>query len=527
MKKINYKKRSLIVLYALGGLVILFLAISGFYFYNSYQEGISKNLHDNSHKISNYLEDVFSQTESWLVVIADVVKKSSKEALKILEEMDNSTNNLAHSLFWLSSDLQLTSISSRFGKKSYDLSQSLQLKGELDSAQKIHIFPSFTITSSGLREVNMLVDVSDQKEENCGYVGIGLGWFNLTQRLEDLISGQHTSYILLNSQFKIILASSDCPLAYESSYFRDRFFGKSEPIFSAEEGTLTVPITVKDITYTLYKKIKNYPVYLLVGNNKFVSHKNFEIMLLPRVMEILLLALLVYVLMYLLRQRFLAIADASQNAKELFVKTLKMQMQTTLDNLLSECFHLKLLHKEKNFNMENVLSSIDAIAVSAKKLEMLSSEKEIPSLIDLNGVVESCKLIVEHSALLYGVIIRLHKDSTLPLLLTQEIGIKQVVVGILSLAIRYFNEQKIVTISTKYIPDQGVAKITVSGSGLIDFDRIEHFERNQKDFITNNIYDLKFSLKAIQRLVDSLDGQMTLDNGNKNRSRAISIYLRY
>ncbi len=516
--------KSFFIVYSLCIIIIISLCVSAFYFYSSYKKDLAKSIEKNTNMISNYLQDIFEHSENWSLNMIDRIRDNPDHTKKIIDNIEyHSLYNIHYDLFFASSNNNIFYVSG-FMDRSYDLKNETYIKDFLHDIDKFTIFAAPSVGSNTLREINCVTPVTDKNGKRIGIFGIGLNVFNIVQRLEDLIFDNRINYILIDTNFRIVLFSPDCAIGHDSSYFRDHFLGKEQSLFTSHQGEFVNPILIKGTLFTHYKRIKNYPLYIVVGSNKLITNEQFEIMILPRVIEMFILSVLVILFMYLFRQRFLAIASTAENARELFVKTLKMQMQTILDTLHSDCLTLQNAIASDNAAPSILIPTVDSILKSAKALETLSTEQDRPILLDVNEIVRSCKLIVEHSAFLNKVSIKTHFSPSIPLILTKEIILKQALVGMLSIAIRFFNNSGHIKIVTERSQHDAIS-IQMHCDGMMDFDRIEHFERHLKSTSAIYVDDLKFSLKVIRRLIESISGQIIFHKSEDHTHKIIEILI--
>lgn len=146
------------------------------------------------------------------------------------------------------------------------------------------------------------------------------------------------------------------------------------------------------------------------------------------------------------------------------------------------------------------LSKIEANALTVEKLPF-----SVPSLI------KTCEELAAEAARAKGLTLNVHVAASLPLLLGDALRLKQVLMNLISNAVR-FTDQGSVTVISRYDIDRGQLRFEVSdtGIGIQDYKITTLFKRfNQVDTsITRRYGGTGLGLAICKRLTELMEGQI-------------------
>ncbi len=199
--------------------------------------------------------------------------------------------------------------------------------------------------------------VVDNNNKYLGTIAVGLNIAELTRRIEALVNSSKISFLVLDNNMNIILQSQDNEINPASSYYKE-VFAKSGYLHKKEEA-----ISLEDknghIKYTQSNKIEGYPYIILTGFNKQLVSKEFETILLPRIIEFLGIVIFFITMLYFFRKRIVTpVTELSQAADRIaqgeFIKKLPRSKSIETTGLAKQLVRvMRYMMKEKR-QMEEI-----------------------------------------------------------------------------------------------------------------------------------------------------------------------------
>jgi len=268
---------------------------------------------------------------------------------------------------------------------------------------------------------------------------------------------------------RIVLQSSGNAIDPESSYYKDLLEDVS--IFSGQEGALENRIGYKNIQYSYYKKVRNYPFYVLTGFDQRVLYKEFQLLVLPRIIELIALGVLCSVLVYLFRRNMLSIARTSERTKANLIRQMKNEKEESLQQIIvfADILH-KCARKEIDVKLPPArqVELIENIYKSAISLDSSKRDSLNLTYLNVNSLIYECISVQLQAAFIRNVRIKSTLHSNLPPFLADELCFKQVILGLISLSFEYSPKGGIIKISTsvKIENDQQFLVVKLEDNGF-------------------------------------------------------------
>ena len=310
----NTLSRDYYVFSAIVGIVVIGLSLlwtaQAYYLLNSEKE---VRYESEAGKISDALVESFNYLESFMSIVGNDVAKLDKPnpqaVATILEKgwprlKDKGYNYFSWSVLDFSTpDGQILASSvdgvlnppAQLPKKRKWLSEGPRRPGKLIFSEpdigvltKQYILPvGYGITNKNGRYV--------------GAISIGLNLKNLTSKLQAPLSHSKTaSFMILDSDYKIVTQSSDNKQVLDKDFFSNKI--TSELFANSVNGTLAKPIDLDNVSYYYFRKVSDYPFYLLMGDNNDFLNKEFNKLIMPRIIQTVVLGLFFIVLLYFFRR---------------------------------------------------------------------------------------------------------------------------------------------------------------------------------------------------------------------------------
>lgn len=227
---------------------------------------------------------------------------------------------------------------------------------------------------SGLWEIPAGMGITNKDGQYLGTVSVGFTISELNAVLQEKISHDPISYIILDENYKIVLQSFDNAWDLKSAYYRTTH-GK-DSLFSGTHGNLTSPISYKGITYSYFQRMQDYPYIVLTGYRNDWFYRALFDLVFPRLIEFIGMGILCLILLYVFRLHIFIMSKSCEKEKEKFLSHIK--------NKTLFC----------PINQERIL-----------KPEFLDF-----SYIDVNKIINECIIIHSHKAFLKN--IKIIKDSS-------------------------------------------------------------------------------------------------------------------
>lgn len=445
--------------------------------YFSHYNTSKQDLRSEANQIEATLYEIFGQTNQLMFhigkqisslgdkniqAIANIIGKDKDESFKF-------TNPLNWMNFgWIGPDNKLFfDWHSGICQNPVDVS-SLLIKNGMKEPWKLHLSRT-TLSLSGLREIPGVMGITDDKGGYLGGLNVGFGLAELNNKIQTALRNTQISYIILDENLRIVLQSSGNAIDPDSSYYKDLLDDVS--IFSGQEGAVANQIGYKNIQYSYYKKVRNYPFYILTGFDQRVLYKEFQLLVFPRIIELIALGILCSVLVYLFRRNMLSVARTSERTKANLLRQMKNEKEESLQQIIVFADILyKCARKEIDVTLPPArqLELIENIYKSAINLDSSKRDNLNLAYLNINSLIYECISVQLQAAFVRNIRIKSNLCSNLPPFLADELRFKQVILGLISLSFEYSPKGGVIKISTslKIENDQSYLIVTLEDNGF-------------------------------------------------------------
>lgn len=463
--------------------------------YLSHYSSSKQDLRIEANQIEATLYEIFGQTNQLMFHIGKQISSLGERDLhsisniigKDKDESFKFTNPLNWMNFgWIDSDNKLLFDWHSGICANPVIVTSLMTKQAMKEPWTLHLSRTTLSLTSGLREIPGMMGITDNKGAYLGGLSVGFGLAEVNNKIQATLRNTQISYLILDENLRIVLQSSGNAIDPDSSYYKDLL--DDATIFSGQEGALENQIGYKNIQYSYYKKVRSYPFYILTGFDQRVLYKEFQLLVFPRIIELIALGILCSLLVYFFRHNLLSIARTSERTKANLLRQMKNEKEEALQQIIvfSDILY-KCARKEIDVTLpparqheliENIYKS--AISLDSSKRDNLNL-----TYLNVNSLIYECVSVQLQAAFVRNIRIKSNLCANLPPFLADELRFKQVILGLISLSFEYSPKGGIIKISTslKIENDQAYLIVTLEDNGFAfdekDIRRIsERFEND-------------------------------------------------
>lgn len=441
--------------------------------------------------------------------IASIIRRDKDESFKIvnpLRWMNFGWINPDNKTFfdWHSGVCQTSSVTPPF----------LLSKNHVRDPWKLHV--SRAIFACGLREIPGVMGITDDKGVYLGSLSVGFGIAEINNKIQTALRNSQVSYIILDENLRIVLQSSGNAIDSDSSYYKDLLEDVS--VFSGQEGVLENVIGYKNTEYSYYKKVRDYPFYILTGFDRRVLYKEFQLLILPRMIELLALGVLCFLLIYFFRRNMLSVARISERTKATLIRQIKNEKEESLQqiivfaDILYKCTHKKI---DVALPPKRQLELVENIYKSAINLDSSRRDSLTLAYLNVNSLIYECISVQLQSAFIRNMRITSALCPNLPPFLADELRFKQIILGLISLSFDHCPKGGTIKISTslKIENDQAYLIIILEDNGFAfdedDMRRISARFENEGSRVFDDPTRLAFSM--IEKFIQLHQGTFHLE----------------
>jgi hypothetical protein len=387
----------------------------------------------------------------------------------------------------------------------------------------------------GIRKIPGGIGIINSKGHFLGILCMGIKLADLSYRVQSKLSmanysDKNISYVVLDKDLHIVLQSSSNKTDIESSFFKDTLESSSK--FAVDSGNLITPVIHKDITYTHYKKVKNFPYFVLTGYNKSLTVFDFIHKLFPYILGLIIIAIIHCALLYSERKRSLRDALIAGAAKSHFLRRLGIKNKDALETIhaFADILIEDIKNNSQNYNDkedEKRLNFLEKIQREASKLFYLIADELEPVAFNFNQMVLESIQIISQDAMLKNVEIKSYFYSNLPEFTGDELRLQQVVLGFLSISLDScpYGSTIIVNTALHKVSDKQFIKISIEDNGVaLNKSTIHHL--NEKFGEDLKLASLKFDLYTIEKLIQLHEGEHEIC-AQHNHGKKITVILPY
>lgn len=416
--------------------------------------------------------------------------------------------------------------------------------------------------------------VSDEYGNLIGIISLGFNIAKLNHLIESNINNEAISFLVLDENNNIALYSSD---HNSNKINKDSFVNLLENNqlnnnqLNDNIGILKEKIIFKDVIYSNYAKLDGYPFTVLVGYNKALATQELTETLLPGIAGYSIIGIVALVLLVILRKLIIEpviyLSDiADKIAKGEDIKKIRVGRTYEINNLALKLIKVKnLLHKQQRIqnqqkevlqiirnsdeerelffrqlsytinnqlslivlgtkilqqykyenNIDNYKTHLDIIYNAARQIECFTTDIIEPKLFDINAIIKCSIKIQQKKAhdLRVNIIADLTQDT--PLILADELRIKQVIVAILGHSLACLQDFGNINLSTQIHMDKQdrpvklMLKISDDGLGFDEEQREELWQKAYSREPSRYNFDMtSLSFGSIRHLLMLHNGEL-------------------
>jgi hypothetical protein len=426
--------------------------------YDFYMSRIRSQIVIEANRIETTLRDVFLETEQVMTYIGKQISLYSEKDPHFIEKiLVNSPEFVSKmkdiypwSLFdWVDSN-SYRIVNSQIGRiqdtpMKVDDSYTWKCPKNPWTLQLSH--PTIGNTS-GMWAIPAGLGVLNENNKYLGTLNVGFNIAELNEKIQKTISSKEISFLILDKNMRIILQSADNAIDPKSSYYKDILSDKD--YFKEQKTYLSIPISYKEISYIYYKKFKDFPYIILTGFDKNIVQQEFLALLLPRLLELYGVGGFCLFLLYFLRKKLFKLGKTSEKNKKTFLQRINLEMKDSIDAIVSY----------SNILIQDLKSEARVIVTKERKIEFIKKiHEEALNLHNMIGtplnfsyiilhtlIVDSISILMETS-IEKGINIKSSIDPTLIPFYGDELRIKQIIVGLISLSMDHSPKNSTVKIS--------------------------------------------------------------------------------
>ncbi len=312
--------------------------------------------------------------------------------------------------------------------------------------------------------------VVDEGGKYLGVITVGFDIAEFSRHVAQKLNSK-ASFVVLDQDLKIILQSVDIDLARDGDFFWKNF---NPTIFAAESGVLEKEIKIGDISLSHYRKISKYPYIILTGFDKSFFYHQFNVLVLPRIIEFICLAIFFLIILYLFKvEKGLRIfLEKTSRDKERILFSIAHDIKNQifgingLANLILEKKTRPEISESENLrNVEMISDQSEELMDFVK--ELLDTHQIERGEFRLGKIKEySAKSLVEEVVIANGsfaainqVELRTKIENNLPKLRCDLHKMKEILTNLIINAIKYSRAKNEVLISVKYL--EGAKQICI------------------------------------------------------------------
>lgn len=495
-------------------IVIIFSALITYFIYQTHLEKANRSLRANAERIDIVLTDIFDETSHLMIYLGKEIsntKGNLSDILKVLiNESEVITRNKA-GMSWPMFDWiddkdfqvinQLGIVRKPISLEPYDMQKKVR-----KNPWAFHLSRPIVGTPSGCWIIPATLGITDSRGKFLGTLASGLEISRVSMKIQQLVSLDAASFIILDKELRVIIQSVDNGIDLKSSYYRDAL--KSEGFFKFKEHYLETPVVYKDIKYNFYKKMSKYPYIILLGFNKDYPLKEFLTHMGPRLLEIWILGFLFIILLYFFRKKILKLIDNSKRAEDKFMEEMRMSKKdsemTFYRALISKSLKVLANMNLSQEDQEQFIEEIYDVLQSCLSPKVLDGEMKA---FDANKALYDCLSIFSQLALVEGVTIKENLDESLPLFYGKELELKKVFISFLSLIIEFMPQGGFLKVFSRYEDKDSKRFVFIfkdNGMGL----SFEHMLRlSKKNRAKRNHRGIATNIPSVERIMENLQAE--------------------
>ncbi|AIL65888.1 Sensor histidine kinase [Rickettsiales bacterium Ac37b] len=223
--------------------------------------------------------------------------------------------------------------------------------------------------------------ITNQEGKFLGTVSTGLEIDKLNQKLKELIDNSYLNFIILADDYSLVTSSDNIlpkyilPKSIEAAI-------KELKYSKGETGLLTTPFEFRDVYYSHYQVMPNYPFIIIFGENIFSFKRDFEEKTAPAIIQsIILIGILLILFIYFRNKFLLPIVDLANIAEEIVDNKSTISFSANLHSsyeielLATQLEKLFIYTKELNNTRNDLQQAYEKINTHNTNLEQKVEER--------------------------------------------------------------------------------------------------------------------------------------------------------
>ncbi|MDX2049781.1 MAG: hypothetical protein SFT93_01180 [Rickettsiaceae bacterium] len=366
----------------------------------------------------------------------------------------------------------------------------------------------FSEKSIGITGGNLVIPlgmgITDANGEFAGTLAGGLDIIALSRMLESKITDEYSF---------IIFSKALTPALYSSNIYPEKLdmnlFLPLKKIGESDKDITIGPIHIGDVTYSSFKKIPQSPFIVATGIQSTIFWKGYISLLLPYIIALFCASLFTILMIHISNSRTTQITHISDAAERRFYGQIEDEFKSMLkvvmhhSDLVLRCFKGEI---DVGITRKQQIEMLSIVHDSVVKMYNATIDQSSVILVNINNIINDAVLIKYKSIMHKRVYLKTNLQPDLPELRANIIGIKQIILGLLSLAIETSLSGGLISISTFFNKDTDSINITIKDNGLAiaeqDISRIRSIFGSRK----NNINATNLELSNIITLIEDNKG---------------------
>ena len=335
--------------------------------------------------------------------------------------------------------------------------------------------------------------VVDKYRNYLGIVVIGFDIMELTSKVAQKLN-QKVSFVVLDNDFRLVLKSSDIDLRRDSDFFIKTL---NQEFFKQKESKLNKRISIGDTDFLFYNKLSEFPYIILMGFDRNFIIGKFINDILPNIIEIVLIVLFFLLILYFFKTRIHFLLKIEQSlskslqlanlAKDRLLYSISHDIKNYVFGIeglgrivLDKNNELKTLSEEDLQNINTICEQTEELRYFVEDLldqnQVEAGELGLGQLkpADLKALINVVLLLNQRLITAHKAIVKTDFEEHLPRLLCDPRRMKQILLNLITNAVKYNKPQGEILITAKYLPNQIYLEIADQGFGM-DEDEIKKY----------------------------------------------------
>lgn len=540
----------------------LSMAILVFFTIKSDQDSRSQILKKEASNIQKTISESFNYSNKINTYIGEqIVEHGSDDLefiLKIFRQADKIQNKNSQLLSWSSFDwvdsnnLQL--VNSKVGIRKNPPDMSVRQYCDRSPKKPWTLQASFPVLGNPSNSwvIPAGTGITDKSGKYLGAIVVGFNIAELSSMVEQRLNDP-VSFVVLDEDLNIVIQSQDSELVENDNFYKTNI---NKSLFNKNSGELSDKISVENVTYSSYRRFKDYPYIVLTGFNKSLLKKEFNNSILPIIVGFIAITSFFLIILYIFKTRILLLMEREKNLRNSLHKTnisktkLIRAASHDLKNYIFGISGLsKLILQDKS--KSNIESNEDL-----KMVTEISSQSEelmgfVEDLLDTNqnqsGEFSLGKMQICNLAEMVKRMVILNKNFAIENKITLTSSstpkdaalnikcdvrrVKQVLNNLISNSLKYSPANTKVSITTSFLKKKNEICLTVKDGGIgmskkeIDMALSGDGEKIDKSTLDKAIDSHGIGMPIIKKLVELHHGRLEIES-KKGFGTKVKIYFK-